>query len=90
MEYLTWRELVLAYVFVKAWAAGWAVKAVQHAKSTRSVYVVLKRGAVKARIRVSDHKATCAAKRRAYFCVQQHGMGRLGDLHDWLAARAAT
>lgn len=81
MDFLTFRELVIAYVQVTAQKCGWKVARVDLAKSG-SAYVKLRRKGQKCRVRVADH---CASGRsdREFFIIHS-AVGRIHQLADFL------
>lgn len=86
LDFLTWRELVTAFIKVEARRGGWQVVALQRSKSTRSVYVKLEHeSGATARVRVSDHAASGRPESELH--VKRTTMGRLAALPAWLAGR---
>jgi hypothetical protein len=88
VDYMTWRDLVTAYVRVRASAAGWVVLAVRPSKSSESLYIDLQRGQVAAVIRVSDHRPhRSMRKRESMFSVRRGATLGLNMLDGWLFRR---
>jgi hypothetical protein len=89
MPFGLWRELAAAYVRVVAFGHGWRVLRVRASLTSRSWYVVLRRGRRRAEVRLSDHGPGPGRSRRArMFSVVQSATGRLDALPAFLAACA--
>lgn len=76
-----WRDLALAFVCQRAAASGWSV-CVEFAKSSRSAYVRLHRGAERACVRLSDHRGRRCGVRM--LDVLQRSTGKLRALDSFL------
>lgn len=86
MDFLTWRELALAFVRVEAARWGWCVRQVESAR-TGTWYVKLQhRSGVRAAVRLSDHRSRAAGWAWRCLHVRQASTGRLRYLGAWLAS----
>lgn len=89
LEFSVWRDLCVAFVRAHVPRLGWRLERVRGSKSSRSVYLALSCGSLRAEVRLSDHRpATGAAGRAKMFSVRQGATGRLSDLDEFLAFRA--
>lgn len=84
LDFLTWRDLAVAFVRLRASSHGWVVRCIEVA-STGSVYVKLQRLQVKAVVRLSDHRPGRHSRGFARcFCVRHQATGRLSMLDRFL------
>jgi hypothetical protein len=88
LDFQTWQELVLAYARIEGERLGFTVEGVKRSKTTRSVYLQMRAGTVRAVVRVSDHRSF--SLRRACFSVRRAATGKLHDLAEWLTFRRQT